>query len=63
MILRNLNYYLSNMFSTERLENGNKDSWSEAHLKILRTSIGSYLDLEVSTFVKIFEFYLVTQSL
>jgi hypothetical protein len=45
------------------MENGNEDSLSEAHLKSSITSRGFYLDLEVSIFVKIFEFYLVTQSL
>ncbi len=41
------------------MENCKKDSSS----KMFKTNGGSYLDLEVSIFVKIFEFYLVTQSL
>jgi hypothetical protein len=39
------------------------DSSSEAHLHSSKTSKGAYLDKEVYIFVKIFEFYLVTQSL
>ncbi len=51
-------------FQFNRVENGEKNCCSsEPHLKSLKTSGGSYLDLEVFTFVKIFEFYLVTQSL
>jgi hypothetical protein len=46
-----------------RLESGNDDSSSEAHLQSSKTSRGSYLDPKLYTFVKIFEFYLVTQSL
>ncbi len=36
---------------------------SEAHLQSKKTSRGSYLEKEFSIFVKIFEFYLVIQSL
>ncbi len=50
-------------FQLNRMENGNKDSSSEANLKNSKTSRGScFLDLEVFFFVKLFEFYLVTQS-
>ncbi len=35
----------------------------ETHFKSSKASRGSYLGLEVSFFVKIFEFYLVTRSL
>jgi hypothetical protein len=52
------------MFSTSVcLENGKDDSSSEAYLQGSKTSRGSYLDPAISIFVKIFEFYLVTQSL
>ncbi len=37
------------------LENGNKGTSSEAHLKSSKTSRSSYLDLKVSLCVKIFE--------
>jgi hypothetical protein len=39
-------------------ENGNEDSSSEAYLKSPKTRRGPYLDLELSIFVKILEFYL-----
>ncbi len=37
----------------------NDESSPEAHLQSSKTSRGSYLDPELSIFVKIFEFYLV----
>ncbi len=37
--------YFSNFFSTNHMENNNKDSSSEAHLKSSKTSGGSFLDL------------------
>ncbi len=43
-------------FLPNRMENGNKDSSSKAHLKSSKTIRGSYLGLEVSIFVKLFEF-------
>ncbi len=43
-------------------KNGNYNSPSEEHLKNSKTNGGSYLDLEISTHVKIFEIYLVKQS-
>jgi hypothetical protein len=46
-------------FQLNCMENGNKDSSSEAHLDRLKTSSGYYLYLFI--FGKIFEFYLVTQ--
>ncbi len=55
-------YRISPMFS--RLESGKDDSSSEAHLQSYKkTSRGSYLDPELYIFVKLFEFYLGTQSL
>ncbi len=50
-------------FHLNRLESGKDDSSSEFHLKSSKTSRGSYLDQELYTFVQIFDFYLVTQSL
>ncbi len=50
-------------FQLNGLENGQNDSSSEAHLQSSKTSVGSYLDPELYFFVKIFEFYLVTQSM
>jgi hypothetical protein len=40
-----------------------KYSSSEAHTKSLKTRRGTYLGLEVHIYVKICEFYLMTQSL
>jgi hypothetical protein len=48
-------------FQLKRFENGIKDSLSK--VQSLQTGRGSYLNLEVSIFVYIFELYLVTQSL
>ncbi len=45
------------------MEKGKDDSSSEAHIQSLETIRGYYLDLELSNFVKLFEFYLVTESL
>jgi len=47
------------------MENCNKDSSLESgdSFKSKKTSKVSYLVLKVSVFVKIFEFYLMTQSL
>jgi hypothetical protein len=42
--------------------NENYNTLSKEHLKNSKTSIGSYLDLELSTLVKIFEIYIVKQS-
>ena len=50
-------------FLLNRWENGDDDRASEKHLRNSKTSRGSYLDLELCIFVKIFEIYLVTQSL
>jgi hypothetical protein len=55
-----------NCFQLNHMKNGNKDSsssTSEAHLKSWKTIRGPYLDLEVSIFVKIFEFFHVAQFL
>ncbi len=49
-------------FQLKRMEN-DKDSSSEAQIKSSKTRKRYYLDLEISVFVEIFEFYLVTQSL
>ncbi len=43
-------------------KNGNYNCPSEEHFKNSKTSKGSYLDLELSTLLKIFEIYLVKQS-
>jgi hypothetical protein len=43
-------------FQPNRMENGNKDSSSKVHLKSSKTIRGSYLGLEVSVLVKLFEF-------
>jgi len=43
-------------FQLNLLEIGITDSSSEAHLKSSKTSRDSYLELELSIFVKIFEF-------
>jgi hypothetical protein len=51
------------MFHLNREEHCNKDSLTQTHIKRLKTGTGSYLDLEVSIFVKIFGFDLVIQSL
>jgi hypothetical protein len=54
------NYY----FSINSVENSKKNSELEAHLKSSKTVRDSYLvDLEIYIFVKIFEFFLVTQSI
>ncbi len=45
------------------LEFGKGDSSSEAHIQSSKTSRGYYLDPEFYIFDKIFEFYLMTQSL
>ncbi len=47
----------------QRLESCKDDSTSEAHLQSSKTSRGSYKDPELYIFVKMFQFYLVTQSL
>ncbi len=49
-------------FHLNRLESGMDASSSEAHLQSSKTGRGSYSDPELYIFVKIFEFYLVTQS-
>ncbi len=43
--------------------NGNDDIPSDDHFENLKTNRGSYLDLEVVIFVKIFDLSLVAQSL
>ncbi len=43
-------------FQLKRMENGNKDSSAKVHLKSSKTIRGSYLGLEVSVLVKLFEF-------
>jgi hypothetical protein len=50
-------------FHLNLTENSKDDSSSEAHLKSSKTSRGSYLNLELYILVKIFELYLVAQSL
>ncbi len=50
-------------FHLHRVKNCNKDSSMVTHFKSSKTIRVSYLDLEVSIFVKMREFYLVTQSL
>jgi hypothetical protein len=51
-------------FYLNRLGNGNNDISSEEHFKNSKTSRGYNLDLQLySSFVQIFEFYLVNQSL
>ncbi len=50
-------------FYLQHVENCKKGRSTETHFKSSKSSRGSYLDLMVSTFVKIFEFYLVTKSL
>jgi hypothetical protein len=50
-------------FQLNRVENGNEDSSSEANFKSSITSRAFSLDLKVSIFVKIFEFYLVSDPI
>jgi hypothetical protein len=45
------------------MEYGNGDSSSDANLESSKTSTVEVLDLEIPIFVKIFEYYLVTQAL
>jgi hypothetical protein len=53
------------MFSDEIIffSNGNYNVSSEEHLKKSKSSRDSYLDLQLSNLVKLFEIYIVTQSL
>jgi hypothetical protein len=53
-----LNFSICFFFNCE--ENGDYNSSKEEHLKNLKTSCGCYLDRGLSTYVKIFEFYLVS---
>jgi hypothetical protein len=50
-------------FHLNRVGNGIDDILSEEHLKIRKLEKNSYLLLELVIFVKIFEFFLMTQSL
>jgi hypothetical protein len=50
-------------FHLNRVGNGNDDITSEEHFENSKTVRGSYLDKSVVIFVKIFDFYLATQSL
>ncbi len=45
------------------MEKGKDDSSSEAYVWSSETIKGYFLDQEISNFVKLFEFYLVTESL
>ncbi len=55
---------LQYVFTLNRVENGNDDISTEEHFENSKTTRGTYLQLELFFFVKIFEFYhLVTQSL
>jgi hypothetical protein len=49
-------------FHLHRAENGIGDRSAGEHLKNLKCSRGSWLDLEISIFAKTFQFYLVAQS-
>jgi len=49
-------------FFLYRAENGIGDESAEEPLKNPKTSLVSYINLEVAIFAKTFEFYLMTQS-
>jgi hypothetical protein len=60
-VVSNNDYF--SCFHLNRWKNGNCSGSSEKHFRNSKTSRGSWLDLGLLFFVKIFEFYLVTQSL
>jgi hypothetical protein len=51
------------MFYLYRVENGNHGNSSETYLESSQTTRSSYLEQLISIFIRIFEFYVVTQSL
>ncbi len=55
-----ININSSTCIPLNRAENVNYIVSSEKHLKKLNSIIGSYLGIELSIFVKLFEIYLVT---